>query len=444
MFVEGKQVHYNNVMMSRQSGVGMVHQEGSLLPYLSVASNLFLGEFPSHFGFIDEKKLSEKTLDFLTEIGIHGINPETLVVKLSAAERQLVEIGKALMVNPKLLILDEPTSSLTEREVETLFSIIKKLKAKDVGIIYITHRMDEVFKICDVLTVFRDGRHVITGPAEDFSIDSLISNMVGRSMNEQMNSLMLNREDVERNDVFLEVKNLSKKGYFSDVSFNVCRGEVVGLAGLVGAGRSSVLGAIFGSLPIDAGEFFIKGEKKKINNARIAIENKIAFIPEDRKNKGLSLIASVRDNIIISTLKNHRNKFLLSERKQNQVAENYKKQLNIRTPSIKKLVGQLSGGNQQKVIIARWLETKPSLLLLDEPTHGIDVGAKVEIYKIIEKLTQEGISIVIASSEMSELMLLSDRIIVMYNGKITGILDKKEAKEDVILALASGESGKLQ
>jgi ABC-type sugar transport system ATPase subunit len=439
IIINGKKINHQSVTISRQAGIGLVHQEGSLLPYLDVKSNLFLGRFPTNLGFINEKELSQKTEIFLGEMGITTIKPETLVVHLSTAERQLVEIGKALTVNPKLLLLDEPTASLTEREVDLLFSIINNLKKKGVGVIYITHRLDEVFRICDEITIFRDGRHIITGASNAFTTDSLISNMVGRSINEQMRMLMIDREKAKDGEVLFEVRNLSKKGFFRNISFSVRRGEVLGLAGLIGAGRSSVLEAIFGCLLPDEGEIVIKGKKTVINNQRRAIKNKIAFIPEDRKNKGLSLIANVRDNIIISTLRNHRNKLLLSERKQNLTAERSIELLNIRTPSIKKIVGQLSGGNQQKVILARWLETKPEILLLDEPTHGIDVGGKIEIYKIIERLTNEGISVILASSEMTELLLLSDRIAVLYNGEITGFLSRQEATEDKILALASGE-----
>jgi ABC-type sugar transport system ATPase subunit len=441
IIINGRSINHQSVTISRHAGIGLVHQEGSLLPYLDVKSNLFLGQFPANLGFINEKELTKKTEEFLGKIGITTIKPNALVVHLSTAERQLVEIGKALTVNPKLLLLDEPTASLTEREVEILFSIIKSLKKNGVGIIYITHRLDEVFRICDEITIFRDGKHIITGATDNFTIDSLISNMVGRSINEQMRALMLNRGKKDGESV-LEVRNLSKKGFFRNISFNVRRGEVLGFAGLIGAGRSSVLESIFGCLIPDNGEIIIKGKKTIINNQQEAIKNKIAFIPEDRKNKGLSLIASVRDNILISTLKNYRNRLLLSEKKQNLTAEKSKELLKIRTPSIKKSVGQLSGGNQQKVILARWLETKPEIFLLDEPTHGIDVGGKIEIYKIIERLTNEGISVILASSEMTELLLLSDRIAVMYNGEITGFLSRQEATEDKILALASGETRK--
>jgi len=436
---EGRPVRFSGVDVSRKAGIGLVHQEGSLLPDMDVRSNLFLGRYPSRCGFVNHKRLSRLAREFLDSIGMEEIDECAVVETLSTAQRQLVEIAKALIDKPKLLLLDEPTASLTEREVELLFKIIRSLQQEGVGIIYISHRLDEIFQICDRITVFRDGKHIITDAAENFTFDSMITSMVGRSLNEQAGTLMKNREDVLRDERVLELDHLSRKGFFEDISISLRKGEVLGLAGLVGAGRSSLLESMFGFSGITSGSIRIKGKQININHPNTAIRHKVAFIPEDRKYKGLSMAADIRENINISTMRRMRGRLLLSESKQNKAAEKYCQKLRIKTDTVFKQVNQLSGGNQQKVIISRWLQTEPEIMLLDEPTHGIDVGAKQEIYKMIEDLTRQGISVVVASSEMTELMLLCDRIAVMCEGRITGCLSREEATEDKILTLASGE-----
>lgn len=439
LIVEGKEVCYHGVDESRKAGISLVHQENSLLGYLDVKSNLYLGHIPCKYGFIKQKEMRDKTRQLFKELGIDNISPDAIVKNLSMANRQMVEIAKAISSNPKLLLLDEPTASLTEKETEILFNIIEMLKNKGVAIVYISHRMDEIFKVADVITVLRDGCHVKTAPASEFTIDTLIANMVGRSLNNQLDSMMQDRDKYIKDEVVLKVDNLCRDKEFEGISFELKKGEVLGLGGLVGAGRTELLEAIFGYTKIKQGKIFIKGKEVSIVHPSVAIKNKIGFIPEDRKQKGLSLIASIRENVNISTMKNHIKMFLLSEKSQNDTVNEMVKELNIKTPSIKKVVGELSGGNQQKVIISRWLLTKPDILLLDEPTHGIDVGAKAEIYRMIEDLTHQGISVILASSEMSELMMMSDRILVMYTGKMMKILDKEDFSQELILSYASGQ-----
>lgn len=437
MKLEGKKIKFGGVEDSLKSGIALVHQESSLLSYLDVKSNLYLGHFPSKFGFINSKLIRKKAIELFEQLGIVGVSPDAIVNNLSMANRQLVEIAKAISTNPKLLLLDEPTASFTDKETSVLFDIIGRLKSENVSIVYISHRMEEIFEIADVITVFRDGAHIITNDASNFTIDSLITNMVGRSLNDQMTELMRNREKVVQEEVVLEVENISRNKEFRNISFQLHKGEVLGLGGLVGAGRTELLESIFGYRKLDSGKIKVKGIQVAINNPSVAIKNKIAFIAENRKEKGLSLIASIMDNINIVTMKNNKKWLLLSNKKQNLAAEECVKKLNIKTPSVSKIVGELSGGNQQKVIVSRWLLSKPDILLLDEPTHGIDVGAKVEIYKIIENLTKDGISVVIASSEMAELLKLSDRILVMHTGNVTGEIIKSEVTQEKILMYAS-------
>lgn len=442
IYLHGEKVNFDRVEDSIHAGIGLVHQENSLLEYLDVKSNLFLGHFPSTMGFVNEKDIYSQTMKLFEQLGIEGISPDELVRNLSTANRQLVEIAKAISINPRLLLLDEPTASLTEKETVVLFKIIQKLVANGVAVVYISHRMDEIFKISDKITVLRDGGWVMTGDSKELTKESLVSYMVGRSLDNQMHAIMNNRSQVIKDEIVIKVEHLSRKGEFEDISFEVKKGEVLGIGGLVGAGRTELLETIFGYREKTGGQIWIKGKQVNIRHPSDAIRQKMAFIPEDRKNKGLSLIASVRDNMNIVTMKTYRKGLLLNEYKQNVVAKEYIKKLNIKTPTSEKAAGQLSGGNQQKIIISRWLQTKPDILLLDEPTHGIDVGAKAEIYKIIEDLTKEGLSVILVSSEMTELLLMSDRIMVMREGKVTGVLDKDLTNQEEILTHASSPDKK--
>ncbi len=438
MFLRGNKVKFTKVEDSQKEKIGLVHQESSLLGYLDVKSNLFLGHFPNKFGFVNGKEIYNRTEKLFDELGITGISPNAIVNNLSTANRQLVEIAKAISIEPELLLLDEPTASLTETETVLLFKIIKKLTEQGVAIVYISHRMEEIFQIADKITVFRDGKHVITELKESYTSDSLISYMVGRDLSDSLGMLMNDREAVIQDKIALRVERITSKDKFEDISFAVRKGEVIGVGGLVGAGRTELLEAIFGYEKIDSGQIYVNETPVKITHPKDAISQGMAFIPEDRKQKGLSLIATVKENINIVTMKNYKSGLFLNAKKENENAKEQVEKLNIKTPSIQKVIGQLSGGNQQKAIIARWLLCEPDILLLDEPTHGIDVGAKAEIYHMIEALTKKGMSVILVSSEMSELMLLSDRIVVMHRGKMTGVISKSEATQEQVLSCASG------
>lgn len=434
-----KRIIFDTPYIAKKAGIGIVHQENSLLLYLDIKSNIFLGHYPQKFGFVDKKEIKESTVKLLSELGMDHLDPDSIVGRLSLADKQMVEIAKALSIKPKLLLLDEPTAALTKKETSILFDIILRLKNKDVGIIYISHRLEEVFEIADTVTILRDGIKIKSESIDKITMKEVITNMVGRELEYYEKTITAALSDTTINEVILKVENLTSKNKFEGINLELRKGEIVGIAGLVGAGRSELLESIFGYGASDNGEIYIKGKKAIIKHPKDAINLKIALIPEDRKIKGLFLERSVEDNICIASIKKFSKKLLLNKKEMGKVTSHYIEELKIKTPSVNKKVVDLSGGNQQKTIIARWLLSKPEILMLDEPTHGVDVGAKGEIYKIIEELKTQGLGIILVSSEMPELILLSDRIIVMRNGKISGELEKKEEiNEENIMLLASG------
>ena len=436
---KGNEINFKNPLEAQNRGIGMVHQENSLFPYLDVQNNIFMGHYPKSGPLIKKNEVKKKTVELLKELHITGINPSTAVSNLGVADKQLIEIIKALSHHPDFIMFDEPTAALTTKETENLMRIIRKLKENGVGIVYVSHRLDEIFELSDTVTILRDGNHIITGPIKEFNIDKVVEYMVGRKLDDQMHRLKKNKTATQNNETVLEVKNLTKKGTFENVSFELKKGEVLGFAGLVGAGRSEVMEAIFGNVPADSGEIFIEGKKMKITHPKTAVEAGIGFIPEERKVKALFLDLTVKDNIIMATLKNCISRILLSRKKERETAEDAVKQLDIKTPSINQTAVNLSGGNQQKTIISRWLLSKPKILLLDEPTHGIDVGAKADIYSIIDKLTDEGVSVILVSSELPELLLMSDRIAVMYHRKMVGLFNREEFSQEKIMYYATGQ-----
>ena len=432
---EGGEIRLNNLKITIQNfnharslGIAIVYQERSLIDTLSVAENIFANRSPKNrWGFIDFERLFTDTKAILNQLDLGFLNPNTLVSELSPAEKQMVEIGKALSQNPEILILDEPTASITEKETQTLFNIIKTLKSKGTGIIYISHRLAEIFEIADVVTVLKDGKHQITEPVSDSSPEQLIKRMVGRDI------VMLEGKSHAKMDIVLEVQNLSG-GIFHDCSFQVKKGEIVALAGLVGAGRSEVARAIFGIDKKSAGTIKLNGEILDLKHPANAISKGIGYVPEDRKSQGLFMEMSVKENILAGVFSKSD---AVSEQEQTNIAQHYKEELRIQTPSIDQTIGLLSGGNQQKCVLARWLHLNPKVLMVDEPTHGIDVGAKFEIYQLLRKLAEKGTAIILISSELPEVLIMSDRILVMHLGKIKGELSKEEATEENILALAS-------
>ncbi|MCX7788515.1 MAG: sugar ABC transporter ATP-binding protein [Spirochaetes bacterium] len=432
---KGEEVSFNSIHEALQKGISMIHQELSPLPYMTVAQNIFLGrEILNRFGLIDHKAIDREAGKILEELQI-PISPSRIMGELSVAQMQLVEIAEAVSRNAELVIMDEPTSALTEKEVDHLFEIIRNLKNRGVAVVYISHKMDEIFKITDEVSVYRDGELIDCRKTSDLTRELLIKMMVGRSIDQ-----FFQKSKAKIGEIILEVEGLSRRGVFRDVSFTLRRGEILGFAGLVGAGRTEVMETLFGIYPKDKGTIRIKGKKVDIHSPYDAIRNGMAFLTEDRKRSGLYLNLSVRDNIAIASLKEHLKGFLINHSKIHSICEQAVQTLSIKTPNLEQQVMFLSGGNQQKVLVSRWLATSPEILILDEPTRGIDVGAKAEIYKLMSTLAQEGKAIILVSSEMPEILAMSDRIVVMHEGVKIGELTREEATPEKILHMATGET----
>ncbi|MCG0276300.1 MAG: sugar ABC transporter ATP-binding protein [Thermosediminibacteraceae bacterium] len=430
---KGKEIKLRSPYDAIKNGISMIHQELSPIPNMTVAENIFLGREPliGRVPIVNDKEMINKTRELMRSLEIN-IDPCALMRDLSIANMQMVEIAKAISYNSELIIMDEPTSAISEKEVSHLFKIIKNLKEKGVSIIYISHRLDEIFKIADEVTVLRDGEYIGTESIEKITREKLIEMMVGREIKQ-----MFPKEEAPIGEVILEVRNLTKRGVFYDINFKVRRGEILGIAGLMGAGRTEVVESIFGLSSYDAGEIYIKGKKVKIKSPIDAIKNKIALITEDRKS-GLFLPLSVRDNIIMASIDSYIKGPFIDGVKVDEFCNKQIEQLKIKTPGLMQIVKYLSGGNQQKVLIARWLLTYPEILILDEPTRGIDVGAKAEIHRLITKMAKEGKAIIMISSELPEILGMSDRILVMHEGRITGELYRKDANQENIMRYAMG------
>ncbi len=417
------------------TGVSMIHQELSPVLYRTIMENIWLGREPiNKFGIVDHKKMYEMTKEVLKIIELNE-DPKTLMAHLTVAKMQMIEIAKAISYNAKLIIMDEPTSALTDREIKQLFKIMRKLKNDGKSIIYISHKLDEIYEVTDKVTVFRDGQYIGTEDTDKLSTEKMINMMVGRNVDE-----MFPKIDCEIGDVKLQVNNLSHKKHFKDISFNVRKGEILGIAGLVGSGRTEVIETIFGIREKISGEVLIDGEKVEIDNPRDAINYRMGLLTEDRRMTGIFPMLTVGLNMLITNIGQYLNKFKLINHGAAKIACNeYVKSIQIKTPNLDQKVENLSGGNQQKVLVARWLMTNPEILFLDEPTRGIDVGAKAEIHRIITNLAATGKSIIMVSSELPEIMGMSDRIVVMHEGKITGILDNnKDLTQEELMAYATG------
>nr|WP_296267696.1 sugar ABC transporter ATP-binding protein [uncultured Merdimonas sp.] len=427
---QGKSYKGLNPILSSEIGIEAIYQEFNLAPELTVEENIYMGTKVNKGIFIDRKKLTSKTMEILNSLNA-DIKPGTRIKDLTVAYMQLVEISKALAKNVKLLIMDEPTAPLTENEVDVLFQLVRNLKEKGVSIIYISHRMDEIFELSDTITIMRDGEVIKTVSANDITKNQLIYDMVGRELTETYP-----QRSVKCGDTILEVKDLSGPSN-EKTSFCIHEGEIVGLAGLVGAGRTEIARLIIGADKKTSGEIYIKGERADIHSPKDAIEKGIAYVSEDRKNQGVLLKLSIRWNITLPILKRLSHFLFIDKKKEDACVEKYKNTLRIKTPSVNQLVGNLSGGNQQKVAVAKWLASESKVLILDEPTRGIDVGAKQEIYELINQLTQEGLGILMISSEMEEIMGMSDRMLVMAEGKVVGELSKQEFSQDKIMRYAS-------
>ncbi len=432
--IDGEQLHFANPREARSAGIRVIYQEPEIIPGVDVAENIFAGELPKRGPFIDRGALNARVDHELAEYGFERSLPRwRMGDELSSAQRQLVEIMRAVRSRMRILALDEPTSSLTEEEVDQLFTLVRRLRAEGVAIIYVSHRLHEIMQIADRVAILRDGKLVIVEQASALTEDDIVRNMVGRDLGE-----VFDRHPAATDRVVLEVRDVQSL-WHNGVSFDIKAGEIVGFAGLIGAGRSELAKVIFGELPKSSGDVVINGKQVSIGQPSNAISEGIGFAPEDRKREGLVLIRSVLENITLAIIRRLTRFRIVQRRQERQVATEYVQRLNVRTPSIDQEVGKLSGGNQQKVVLARWLAAKPKVLILDEPTRGIDVGAKSEIYRLIDALANEGLAIMLISSELPEILGMSDRIYVMQGGRITGELPGPGTTEEQVLELAMHE-----
>ena len=432
IFIDGTESSIHNVQDAQKKGISIIHQEISLVPSLSIAENVFLGRELSKLGFKSEGKMFSMAQEMIDALGI-DLSARTIVSGLTIAQQQLVEIIKAVSFNTHILVLDEPTSSLSLKETQRLFDIIRRLQGKGVATIYISHKMDEIFEISDHITVIRDGRYIDTVPTSQTSSEEVVRKMVGRSI-EQFYVRSYN----ELSKVALRVENLTKRGVFADVNFEVRYGEVLGFAGLVGAGRSEIMHAVFGADKYDSGEILIDGSAVHISCPQQAISLGMSMVPESRKEQGLVLINDVGFNIALANVDRLKGRMFLSCKKRHALACQYIERMHIKTRSDAQAVFELSGGNQQKVLLGKWLANQPKILILDEPTRGVDVGAKTEIYSIINELAADGMAIILVSSELSEIINMCDNVCVVHEGRITGRLSREEFSQDKIMHYATG------
>ena len=432
IIVNGRPVEINSPSDAKSLGVAMIHQELSAFRALTVSANMFMNREFLRGPVIDEAKMNAETERVLRDLGI-DVKPRARMESLSVAETQLVEIAKAVSTDADIIIMDEPSSALTEREVENLYKTVRDLRSRGKSIIYISHKIEEIFTIADEITVLRDGCFVGHDSIEAFDKDKLIAMMVGRSLSQQ-----LHKTRREPGRVLLRVEGLSRAAKFEDISFELRSGEVLGFAGLIGAGRTELVETIFGLAKKSGGRLYIEDRQVEINKPSDAIRNGIAFVSEDRKNVGLNLVGSVKENITLANLREYCRLGVIKRREENAASDSHARRLAVKANSRDTLTMYLSGGNQQKVILARWMSTAPKILILDEPTKGIDVGAKAEIYKLIDEFTAAGNCVIMVSSEMPEVLGMSDRIAVMHEGRISAVFDREEASQEKILAAAAG------
>ena len=437
---DGREVDFHSPAESQAAGIAVIHQELATLPTLSVAENVLIGRLPSRSGFLDRRAMHAEARALLAQAGI-DVDPRTPLSDLSLSQQQLVEIARALSAGARLLVMDEPTSSLTEHETRRLLDLVRQLRARGVAILYVSHRMAEVFSIADRITVFRDGASVATLEAAATTPAAVVGSMVGRAL-----APSAHNESPPAGDVVLEVRSLTRrimdhKGPpLDDVSLTVRRGEVVGLAGLVGSGRSEVASAIFGAALFDSGEILLDGQPVRFRSPADAVRAGIAMVPEDRKGLALFIDQPLRPNISAVALPSLARLGVVRRRRERALATEQVRRLQIRTPGLEAPVRKLSGGNQQKTVLARWLAKRPKLLILDEPTHGVDVGAKAEIASLIGALARDGVAILLISSELPEILALSDRILVMRTGRIVAAFDRDDADERAVMLHATGTS----
>lgn len=431
--VDGNEVDFKSTHDGIELGISCVYQELSIAHQLDLAQNLFIGNLPMKGKFIDNKTLYSETEKILSELEMN-ISPKTIAGDLSVGQQQMIEIGRALTRNARCIIMDEPTSSLSEKEADTLFGIIKMLKSRGIAIVYISHKLDEVMELSDRITVIRDGENIVTMNASETTQDELIEHMIGRSLEN-----MYQKTPAEIGEEVLNVKGITRPGVFEDVSFSLKKGEILGFFGLVGAGRSEIMRAIFGVDRYTGGEVVLDGSTLRMGSPPSAISSGLAFCTEDRKKEGLMLRLSILLNMTLVKLPHISTSGFISRRKQRELADKYVSDISIKTPSVNQLVGNLSGGNQQKVVLAKWLMMNPKVLIIDEPTRGIDVGSKSEIYGLLSELAQQGVAIIVVSSEIEEIMGVCDRVITVCEGRLTADYPIAGLSSEAVLSAALGK-----
>ncbi len=436
VLIGGQPLQVGNVRASEDAGIAVIHQESVAFPHLSTYDNIFVGREPKTLAglWLDRAMMRRETKKLLDRLGEH-FDPSRSVGELSVAQRQMVGMARALSRDCRLLIMDEPTASLSARETEVLFKLIRQLKSDGVSILYVSHRLEEIFLLADRVTVFRDGKYVGTKLKTEITQDDLIRMMVGRELL-QVEGMVKSETEHPGGEVMLDVRGLTREGMFRDVSFSVRKGEIVGMAGLVGAGRSEVAQAIFGAMPLDAGVVSVAGENLRSGSIDAALDAGIALVPEDRQHLGLVLPMSVGANLSMAVLPKMTRAGLLASGKEEALAGEMIRDLRVKTANARVPAETLSGGNQQKLVIGKWLATRPRVLMLDEPTRGVDVGAKAEIYKLIREMANGGMAVIVISSDLPEVLLLSDRIVVMRQGRVAGELSRQDATQEKVLALA--------
>ncbi|OUZ09222.1 sugar ABC transporter ATP-binding protein [Bacillus pumilus] len=431
--IDGKETAFKNPKEAEQHGIAFIHQELNIWPDMTVLENLFIGkELYTKFGLLDTKKMKVLAQSQLDRLSVN-LSLDEEAGSCSVGQKQMIEIAKALMTDAKVIIMDEPTAALTEREIEKLFQVIESLKKEGVSIVYISHRMEEIFAICDRITIMRDGKTVDTKAIPETNFHEVVKKMVGRELTDRYPE-----RTPSLGDTILEVKQASRKGQFQDISFSVKAGEIVGIAGLMGAGRTEMMRSLFGLDSLDQGEIWVHGKKAVIKKPSDAVKLGIGFITEDRKDEGLMLDASIRENIGLPNLKSFSPKGLIDKKNEQDFVDLLIKRLTIKTASSEISARSLSGGNQQKVVIAKWIGIQPKVLILDEPTRGVDVGAKREIYQLMNELTDRGVAILMVSSELPEILGMSDRVLVIHEGTISGEVNKADATQERIMTLATG------
>ncbi|HEY6540787.1 MAG TPA: sugar ABC transporter ATP-binding protein, partial [Ktedonobacteraceae bacterium] len=432
--IGGEGVELRSPVQAQALGIAVVQQEPMLFPDLDVAENVFMGRHPrDRFGRVDWKRMYREVDQLLASLDV-SLSSHMPVQGLSVAEQQLVEIAKALSLQAHVLVLDEPTAALSGHEVEELFAIVRQLRERGVAILFVSHRLEEVFSIADRLTVLRDGAHIITAPISEMHTEDIIKHMVGREL-----SNLFPKGEAAIGEVVLEVRHLTRPGVFADVSFQLRRGEILGFAGLVGAGRTEVARVLFGIDRAESGEVWLKGKKVQIRSPQQAMHSGIAYVPEDRHQQGLVMNFSIASNVTLPILQQVSRLGLIQPRREQKIAGEYSRQLQVRSTGVEQLVNALSGGNQQKVVLSKWLATNPSVLILDEPTRGIDVGAKAEVHRIISELASSGLAIILISSELPEVLAMADQVIVLHEGRVTGTFARSEATQERVMYAATGQ-----